>query len=419
MVTNETTKTKEGLFRFGLVANLKQGVFLKELHHVIEGAVEELPTSQELREIADAAETIYLNSSGYPQDRDGSRVTESTAKFIAFNTGYQTLDGEDVYGWFEKEENGVFVGVNWNSLSEIRTYASVQKFQLKSFKMGKFYFKDLEDCNTFLEDLAGKTIHEDWNYKKKPSKISAPILRSYIQTLFSKLEQEQKAGEPDKIIRSKDGSHIIFNTNLLDHFFNDEYIIAEVKKISDTEEVYINLVRISKDSGSDLIKYGFPRNVAPKPPKFFENVNEVIFHPEYDIEKSYQNLDHIIKKRLFRFPEEMRGLSSEYLASKLYNAIDYALAIAQRNYKYIVPIYYPRFDTISFIMPIFLERSHKNCPDFALVLQNIPPVLDSDGKVVEEGYYVARTILDLEDGYQDARVIAKPDESWLNPGEIK
>ena len=339
MVTNETTKTKEGLFRFGLVANLKQGVFLKELHRVIEGAVEELPTSQELRAIADDAETIYLNASGYPKDRDGSRVTESTSKFIAFNTGYQTLDGEDVYGWFEKEENGVFVGVNWNTLSEIRTYASVQKFQLKSFKMGKFYFKDLEDCNAFLEDLAGKTIHEDWNYKKKPSKISAPILRSYIQTLFSKLEQEQKAGEHDKIIRSKDGSHIIFNTNLLDHFFNDEYIIAEVKKISDTEEVYINLVRISKDSGSDLIKYGFPRNVAPKPPKFFENVNEVIFHPEYDIEKSYQNLDHIIKKRLFRFPEEMRGLSSEYLASKLYNAIDYALAIAQRNYKYIVPIY--------------------------------------------------------------------------------
>lgn len=230
MVTNETTKTKEGLFRFGLVANLKQGVFLKELHRVIEGAVEELPTSQELREIADAAETIYLNASGYPKDRDGSRVTESTSKFIAFNTGYQTLDGEDVYGWFEKEDNGVFVGVNWNTLGEIRAYASVQKFLLKSFKMGKFYFKDLEDCNAFLEDLAKKTIDEDWNYKKKPSKISAPILRSYIQTLFSKLEKEREAGEPDKIIKSRDGSHIIFNTNLLDRFFNDEYIIGTVGK---------------------------------------------------------------------------------------------------------------------------------------------------------------------------------------------
>ena len=418
MITNEPTRIKEGLFRFGLVANLKQGVYLKELHHVIEGSVEMLPTSQELRKIADVAEIIYLNASGYSTDRDGSYVTESTAKFLAFKTGYKTLDGDDVYGWYEKE-NDHFVGVNWNTLDEIKMYASVQKFQKKSFKMGKLYFKDLSDCNAFLDDLAKKTIDEDWNYKKKPSKITAPILRSYIQTLFSKLEKECEAGEPDKIIKSKDGRHIIFNTNLLDRFFNDEYIIAEVREIDDTHEVYINPVRVSKDSGSEFIKYGFPRNVAPKPPKFFENVNEVIFHPEYNIERSYDNLSHIIEQRIDRFPEEQKGNTPDALAVKLGNAINYALAIAQRNYKNIVPIYYPRFDTISFIMPIFLERNYKKRPDFALVLQNIPPVLDSNGKVVEEGYYVARTILDLEDGYQDARVIAKPDESWLNPGEIK
>lgn len=416
MVTNEKTKT--GLFKLGFVANSRNDAFLKELHRAIEGTEVELPSFQEIRRIADVAEIIYLNFSGYPQDREGNPVSELTAQYLTFNTGYKNLDGEDIYGWFEKKENG-FVGVNWNTLSEIRAYASVQKFLLKSFKMGKFYFKDLDDCNAFLDDLANKTIDEDWNYKKKPSRISAPILRSYIQTLFSKLEKEREAGEPDKIIKNRDGSHIIFNTNLLDRFFNDEYIIAEVKKIDDTQEVYINPVRVSKDSGSELIKYGFSRNVAPKPPKFFENVNEVIFHPEYYIEKSYDSLTHIIEQRIDRFPEEQKGKTSDNLANKLYNAIDYALAIAQRNYKYIVPIYYPRFDTISFIMPIFLERSYKKRPDFALVLQNIPPVLDGDGKVVEEGYYVARTILDLEDGYQDARVIAKPDESWLNPGEIK
>ena len=416
MVANEKTKT--GLFKLGFVANSRNDAFLKELHHAIEGTEVELPSFQEIRRIADVAEIIYLNFSGYPQDREGNPVSELTAQYLTFNTGYKNLDGEDIYGWFEKKENG-FVGVNWNTLSEIRAYASVQKFLLKSFKMGKFYFKDLDDCNAFLNDLANKTIDEDWNYKKKPSRISAPILRSYIQTLFSKLEKEREAGEPDKIIKSRDGSHIIFNTNLLDRFFNDEYIIAEVKKIDDTQEVYINPVRVSKDSGSELIKYGFSRNVAPKPPKFFENVNEVIFHPEYYIEKSYDSLTHIIEQRIDRFPEEQKGKPSDNLANKLYNAIDYALAIAQRNYKYIVPIYYPRFDTISFIMPIFLERSYKKRPDFALVLQNIPPVLDGDGKVVEDGYYVARTILDLEDGYQDARVIAKPDESWLNPGEIK
>ena len=44
-------------------------------------------------------------------------------------------------------------------------------------------------------------------------------------------------------------------------------------------------------------------------------------------------------------------------------------AIAQRNYKYIVPIDYPRFDNISFLMPIFLDGAYSASPDFALVLQ--------------------------------------------------
>ena len=45
----------------------------------------------------------------------------------------------------------------------------------------------------------------------------------------------------------------------------------------------------------------------------------------------------------------------------------------------------------------------------ALVLQT-----DRENKL-----YIARTILDLESGYQDARLIAKPDESWLNPVTLK
>ena len=84
-------------------------------------------------------------------------------------------------------------------------------------------------------------------------------------------------------------------------------------------------------------------------------------------------------------------------------------AIAQRNYKYIVPIYYPRFDSISFLMPIFLDGAYSASPDFALVLQTDR----------EHHLYIARTILDLESGYQDARLIAKPDESWLNPVTLK
>lgn len=408
-------KIKGGLFKYGFVSNLKEGEYITELNRALEGAIDDSLTPREIYEIADLAAPIYLNDNGYKQDRYGNPVSAQDAMYVAFSTGYSNINGKIVYGWFEKsvkDEKAIFVGVNWGTIDEIRVRASNRAFFDHSFKMGKFFFENREECNAFLSAFAKHTIEEDWNYKKKPSNISCPILKSYIQTLFTKLEKEQEDGRPDRIIRSKDGSHIIFNTNLLDKFFNDEYIIAEVKPLSGAE-VYIDPVMVSKGAGSTFVKYGFDRNVSPLPPRFFENVDEVIFHPEREIERDYDNLSHIIEKRIYRFPEEFRNMEPDRLARKLYEAMDYALAIAQRNYKYIVPIYYPKFDTISFIMPIFLDGHYKKRPDFALVLQNEAP---KDG---QPGYYIARTILELEDGYQDARVIAKPDESWLNPNEIK
>ncbi len=155
-------------------------------------------------------------------------------------------------------------------------------------------------------------------------------------------------------------------------------------------------------------QYGF-EDVKPLPPRFFKEVNEVIFNTSWQIDKNYDSLMHIIEERKDRFPTELQKLDTFKLAKKLYDAIDYALAIAQRNYKYIVPIYYPRYDSISFLMPIFLEGMYNPYPDFALVLQTDP----------EKELYIARTILDLEASYNDARLIAKPDESWLNPVTLR
>ena len=225
----------------------------------------------------------------------------------------------------------------------------------------------------------------------------------YLETIFVKLKNE------GKVLKSADGKYIMFNTNLLDKFFHALYIIAEVKQADDLE-VYLNPIRTAEESYSTLRRYGF-EGQHPEPPVFFEDVNEVIFNTSDDwrIDKDYNSLSHIIEARIERFPQHMRDKSPDLLARKLYDAIDFALAIAQRNYKYIVPIYYPRFDNISFLMPIFLDGAYSASPDFALVLQT-----DRENKL-----YIARTILDLEAGYQDARLIAKPDESWLNPVTLK
>ncbi|WP_417184746.1 DUF3825 domain-containing protein [Alistipes putredinis] len=394
-------KTPEGLFRFGYVANLRNGVYIKELLEKLSDTDQE-PTSQELKERANSAEVVLLNRHGYPKDAAGRKIPESKVCFKGFNTGYK-LDGKFIFGWFERKNNeSYFEGVFWATEQELKAYARLKEKTSHLFKMGDFFFDSIDDCQAFLDDIAKAAIPESWRYKNKPSAFNHPILKSYLETIFVKLTKERK------VIKSADGKHIIFNTNLLDKFFHAIYIIAEVQE-AEGLEVYLCPRRTAEESYRDFKKYGFPEDIKPLPPKFFEEVNEVIFNPSWKIDKNYDSLTHIIEERIDRFPAHIRTKDSYALARKLYDAIEYAIAIAQRNYKYIVPIYYPKVNRISFLMPIFLEGTYYASPDFALVLQ-----ADTENKM-----YIVRTIFDLETGYQDARLVAKPDESWLNPVTLK
>ena len=72
-------------------------------------------------------------------------------------------------------------------------------------------------------------------------------------------------------------------------------------------------------------------------------------------------------------------------------------------------MYYPTQRRIQLLMPIYLATSYTSHPDFALVLT----------PHAQEKLYTPETILGLDEVYQDARLIAKPEESWLNPEIIE
>lgn len=405
---NTPLKTPDGLFRFGFVANLKNGVYIKELQEKLSDTDQE-PTSEELRERANSAEIVLLNRHGYPTTKgsNGQKrpITEKEARFKGFNTGYKLSDGKLLFGWFEREdEDSNFEGVSWLTEQELRAYARLKTKATRSFRMGDFYFDDIDGCQEFLDDIARNSIPtESWRYKNKPTIINHPILKSYLTALFVRLKKD------GKVLKSSDGKYIIFNTNLLDKYYREMCIIAEVQE-AEGLEIYLHPIRTAVEGeGTKIKKYGFDRDIKPEVPVFFKDVNEVVFNPSWYIESSEDNLQHIIEERIDRFPLEMRDMPTFRLARKLLEAINYAKKIAQRNYKYIVPIYYPKFNSISFLMPIFMGEVYNTSPDFALVLQP-----DAQNEM-----YIARTILDLETGYQNARLIAKPDESWLNPVTLK
>ena len=268
-------------------------------------------------------------------------------------------------------------------------------------------FKDWDKCKQFFETLNNKVIPEPWSYTdQKETDFKYPILKSYLKFELDRLFYEQEIlNLSDKILFNPEGNMILFNTNLINKYGDDLYIVGG--KIVYNGKVCITDLEVAP-SKSKLSKYGY-KNETPNPPQFFEDINEIVFHCSWDIDDDMDKREHIIEERIERFPERYRNLKPNILGQTLNNAINFATKIAQRNYKFIVPMYYPTKQRIQLLMPIYLDNTYSNHPDFALVLTP-----DKEAQL-----YVPETILGLAEVYQDARLIAKPEESWLNPDIIK
>lgn len=389
-------KQKNGIYSLGYVAN--RGTYIDELKNLIEGnqSVEKTTIDQAI----DENSVEYLNGAGYATAPDGKPIDRDSAKYIRFKVPFLNKDGEQIIGWFIKDKN-IFNGVKWGTLNDFEKMRILDS----RFNIGAMYFDLFWDGSEFLEDIAKNTIPESWKYKNKQSGINHPILKSYLENILNRLIKESQDGRDGKIVFSKDKKYVMFNSNLLDKYFHEVIIVGDV----DCKDGEMQIKNPSRSGGRlKLRKMGFDENANALPPQFFDDVNEVIFQTTWEIDKDFDTFTHIIEERRSRFPEEYHTMSTEELATKFDNAIGFAVALAQRNYKFIVPMYRPQEDKIQLLMPIYLKGTYSDRPDFALVL--------TPNK--ELRMYEPETILPLDAAYQNARLIAKPEESWLNPNEI-
>ncbi len=389
------TNNKAPLYALGYVANKE--TFIDELRSLIGGG-QQIDWAMINQAIVDNG-VEYLNGAGYTTTPDGKPVDSESAKYERFKVPFNK-DGEQVIGWFTKEKSR-FTGVYWGTISDFEKVRIIDN----RFNMGAMYFEQFWDGSEFLEDIAKNTIPESWKYKNKQSGINHPILKSYLENVLNRLKKEYQDGDNRKIVFSKDRKYAMFNTNLLDKYFHEVIIVGEIDSVDDEIQIK-NPFRST--SLVKLLKMGFDENARALPPQFFSDVNEVIFQTSWRIDRDFDTFTHIIEDRRDRFPEEYHNQSTEELAKKFDNAIDFAVALAQRNYKFIVPMYRPQIDEIQLLMPIYLRGTYSDRPDFALILTPNQ----------ELRIYEPETILPLDAAYQNARLIAKPEESWLNPDEI-
>ena len=324
---------KNGIYALGLVANKE--TFIDELKTLIgdDQQVDKIVIDQSIDENG----VEYLNGAGYTTSPDGTPLDKDSAKYIRFKVPF-LKNGEQIIGWFTKNKYS-FSGVNWGTIGDFEKKRIIDN----RFNIGAMYFEQFWDGSEFLEDIAQNTIPESWKYKNKQSGINHPILKSYLENVLARLIKEHKEGRKGKIVFSKDKKYVMFNTNLLDKYFHEVIVVGDSE---DTDgEIHIkNPFRST--SRIKLRKMGFDENASALPPQFFEDVNEVIFQTSWEIDRDFDTFTHIIEDRRDRFPDEYHNMSTEELATKFDNAIDFAVALAQRNYKFIVPMYRPQEDKI-------------------------------------------------------------------------
>ena len=248
---------------------------------------------------------------------------------------------------------------------------------------GQFaYFGDLRSR---LAELAGMAMPEEWTSHETPDDRYG-ILRNYLSYTYRRL-----VNEGNKIAFGPENRAACFNTGLMTP--NYEYIYAFLVRNKRPEQPYF-LASFCKPSSSNLQNNFDP---LPEPANYFDDLSLLVFNPTFEI---IPNIEHIVNDREFRFPENLQG-QPDLLRIALEGAIRETKKRLRSNYKLAVPHCYN--NRIQLLIPLYLGNS-QGVPDVALALDRIGP-----------NKYIARSCLTMKMAYQNARLIVKPESSWLRP----
>ena len=285
------------------------------------------------------------------------------------------------------------------------------------------------DWTKAVNELSELSLPENWDYKDDPSH-SKRILSNYLKYSYYKAWLDGDVYE--------ENGYGIFNTGLVDRAYDPIYCLLVPNR--DANDVFGRkwtlgyfACRGKGDNGKDL-----NRRISryPNPPSYFrpEEAAQLFFDTTKEL---YCDYEHILLDNMYRLPEEfiLYTLSYDGTLRKMYEenrpfrmirdhivadarlmrdledglkrAVDTAVKYASWNYKTAVPIYYPRTNSISLLLPLHLV-SDRAAAEAALVIEKLP-----------NGNYQGQTIFTMAMAYQDARQIARPNSDWLQLEEVR
>ena len=239
---------------------------------------------------------------------------------------------------------------------------------LKNTKGAEYMSYFQVNWNKYTEQLSKVAATEDWSNSTYPN---MGILANYIVKTHDKLALEKK------IIIGQ--NYALFNTGLFNKYYDQIYAYQSGKEISFL-------------TGYELGKIGIKER--PERANYFEKPELLLFDWHYPIDVHYT---HILDddKNKQRLPEAF--LKSANKINNLNGALDSMKKKVSANYKLAIPQYYD--GKIQLLLPLCLMSDDK--PDIAIAVTK------------KEDSYQGHTCLTLDMAYNNARLIAKPEATWL------
>jgi cold shock CspA family protein len=299
----------------------------------------------------------------------------------------------DKYVSFEEEDPVVFTP---EKTEKGLAAKDVLLIDTRPFILGFASFQDYDSA--ILQLLQpGLCEDENWDYIQKPTG-SFPILKSYLNKTCERVVNQKKT----KVGVASDGTeYLFFNTGLVDVFQNEIYAyFTRNKRYSDNQPWGIKIPKWwFLEFNTDQSYYRKYFNEAPEIATYFEEteVQKLIFDTTITIRP---NWEHLNKRRTRVDSEEIQKMTEQEFRDAIEDSITMAKKRIKRNYKTAIPHFYN--NDIQFLVPL-CERKDRGKALAAMVIQK------------SEQIYEVTTILTLDQAYNNARLLAKPDREWLNP----
>lgn len=242
--------------------------------------------------------------------------------------------------------------------------------------------------------LARLAKSESWTFERPEFQSqyenqSFPVLTNYLNFTFLRLQAEEK------IAYSQEGDKACFNTGLQTPRGKDIYATFFRNKVAEERNQPDWTLYSFADSYSEKLS---PFHPLPELASYINNVGDLVFNTEYNIEP---NLDHFLGHNEERLPEVLRG-NLTMAENVIKGSIQALKGLILRNYKIAIPHWYD--NKIQLLLPLVLSND-EGVADLALVVER-----DDNRRI-----YRGKTILTMDMAYVDARLITKPADEWLNP----